>query len=285
MLFDFSRQPYLDAPNDNGGADPNIDPNPADPVDPVDPAPTDPPSDPEPKPEPFLSIKYNKDEVPLTKEEAVELAQKGKNYEKAIERAKQEAAQPARDAYIAEQGYMWNGKPITTEAEYKQALKWQQEAERYATEKGVTPEEAHRELEKDRRLQDLETETKLTKRLLTLDQEKKPLKDKVYFSELEPEIDQLVTENAKKGIDISVEAAYYYLRGQRLEELIGQEKGKAVKSTLANVQDRLNRGLTSGSEGAATDVDVPINSDMAAAFGNDPKRIAKYVKDKIKSRS
>ncbi|SDG47666.1 hypothetical protein [Desulfosporosinus hippei] len=32
------------------------------------------------------------------------------------------AAQAARDAFIAEQGYEWNGKPITTEAEYKQAL-------------------------------------------------------------------------------------------------------------------------------------------------------------------
>jgi hypothetical protein len=32
------------------------------------------------------------------------------------------AAQTARDTFIAEQGYEWNGKPIRTEAEYKQAL-------------------------------------------------------------------------------------------------------------------------------------------------------------------
>jgi len=68
---------------------------------------------------PFLKIKYNKDEVPLTMEEAQTLAQKGMNYDKAVERARQEA----RDSLIASYGYEWNGKPITTEAEYNQALR------------------------------------------------------------------------------------------------------------------------------------------------------------------
>jgi hypothetical protein len=166
-----------------------------------------------------------------------------------------------------------------------QAQKEQEKVEKYAADKGLTEDEARRDLDKDRRLKELETKTKLTERLLTLDQEKKPLKDEPFFTELESEIDQLVTDNAKKGIDVSVEAAYRYLVGSRLKELLSQEKGKAVKKTLADVQDRLNRGLTSDSEGAASDSDIPINSDMAAAFGNDPKKIAKYVKDKIKSRS
>jgi hypothetical protein len=39
------------------------------------------------------------------------------------------AAQQARDAVIAEMGYEWKGKPITTEAEYKQALKEKQLAD------------------------------------------------------------------------------------------------------------------------------------------------------------
>jgi hypothetical protein len=99
-----------------------------DPVEPI--APTDPPEPVEPsepiKPtepqESFLEIKYNKEQLKLDKEKAAELAQKGMNYDKAVERAKQEA----RDTYIAEQGYEWNGRKITTEADYKKALREQE---------------------------------------------------------------------------------------------------------------------------------------------------------------
>jgi hypothetical protein len=199
------------------------------------------------------------------------------------EEAKQKLAR--LDAWVSEN---FGHYGLRTWKDYQaavQAQKEQEKVQQYATEKGLTEEEARSELEKDRRLQQLEQETKLTKRLLTLDQEKKPLKDKVYFKELEPEIDQLVIDNAKKGVDVSVEAAYYYLRGQKLDELLSQEKGKAVKKTLADIQDRLNRGLTSDSEGNATDTDIPVDSEMASAFGNDPKKIAKYVKQQIKSRS
>jgi hypothetical protein len=48
-------------------------------------------------------------------------------------RLKEETArikQAERDAYVAEQGYTWNGKPITTEAEHRQALNEQAEYER-----------------------------------------------------------------------------------------------------------------------------------------------------------
>lgn len=42
------------------------------------------PSEEEAKPEPFLNIRYNKEDVALTREEAIELAQKGKNYDKVL---------------------------------------------------------------------------------------------------------------------------------------------------------------------------------------------------------
>lgn len=47
------------------------------------------------------------------------------------ERVRQEAAQQGRDAWVAEQGYEWNGKRIATEAEYKQALKEKEIRDRY----------------------------------------------------------------------------------------------------------------------------------------------------------
>jgi hypothetical protein len=77
-----------------------------------------------------IKVKYNHQELELPYDEAVTHIQKGMNYDKAVERARQEAAQEAaqkaRDAVIAEMGYEWKGKPITTEAQYKQALKEKQ---------------------------------------------------------------------------------------------------------------------------------------------------------------
>lgn len=57
--------------------------------------------------------------------------QKGLVMDKAVERARQEAAQQARDAVIAEMGMEWNGKPIKTESEYKQAVAEQKLIEQY----------------------------------------------------------------------------------------------------------------------------------------------------------
>lgn len=76
---------------------------------------------------PKLKIKFNHEEREIPLDEAAVLAQKGLNYEKAVERAKQEA----RDAYVADQGHLWNGKPITTEAELKQARAEQELIEKY----------------------------------------------------------------------------------------------------------------------------------------------------------
>lgn len=94
---------------------------------------------------PKVKIKYNSEERELDLEEAAQLAQKGMNYEKAVERARQEA----RDAVIAEMGYTWNGKPIQTEAEYKQALEEQRIIEKYKDRD--LPEEVIQELIESRR--------------------------------------------------------------------------------------------------------------------------------------
>lgn len=94
-----------------------------------------------------IKIKYNHEEREIDVEEAAALAQKGLNYEKAIERARQEAAQKARDEVIASMGMTWNGKPITTEAEYKQALAEQELINKYSD----LPDEVRQELLESRR--------------------------------------------------------------------------------------------------------------------------------------
>lgn len=88
-----------------------------------------------------LPIKYNGEDRVLTRDEAQALAQKGMNYERAIERAAAEAAQAARDSYIAEQGYEWNGQAIKTEAEYKAAVAEKDLRDKYAN---LPPEVAER---------------------------------------------------------------------------------------------------------------------------------------------
>lgn len=74
-----------------------------------------------------FKVKFNHTDMEITQDEAREYAQKGMNADKAIERSKQEA----RDAYVAEQSYEWNGSKITTEAQYKQALAEQKMREEY----------------------------------------------------------------------------------------------------------------------------------------------------------
>jgi hypothetical protein len=77
--------------------------------------------------QPKIKIKYNHQDMELPYEEAVQHIQKGMNYDKAVERARQEAL----DEYIASLNYEWNGKPIKTKAEYDQALKEKEIFERY----------------------------------------------------------------------------------------------------------------------------------------------------------
>lgn len=52
-----------------------------------------------------------------------------------------EVKQQAKDELVAEMGYVWNGKPITTEKQYKEALAEQKEQERRAEleSKGIDP--------------------------------------------------------------------------------------------------------------------------------------------------
>lgn len=135
------RQPYLDTIDSMGGGDIDFSADTEDFSFEDEEAGEDttPPEEPpaEETPEPYkLRVKYNHDELELAEDEAIPLIQKGMNYDKAVERAAQEARQQAIDDYIASQGYEWKGQPITTEADYKMAL-----YEQGLMEKGVDPAE------------------------------------------------------------------------------------------------------------------------------------------------
>jgi len=87
------RQPYLSEDDgvNLGGGEPSPEPT-------TEPTPAPDGGGTEPTPEPQrIKVKYNHQELEIPYEEAVQHIQKGMNYDKAVERARQEAAQQARD--------------------------------------------------------------------------------------------------------------------------------------------------------------------------------------------
>jgi hypothetical protein len=154
MLSKRFMQPYMDEDNGanlGGGAIPP-EPTPAGP----EPSPepqggNEPAPEPTPAPEPQkIKVKYNHQELELPYEEAVTHIQKGMNYEKAVERARQEA----RDAWIAEQGYEWKGKRITSESEYRTALREYELEQEIAQKYAHLPEDVRAELIENRRFRE-----------------------------------------------------------------------------------------------------------------------------------
>lgn len=164
MLFKKFRAPYLDADDgvNLGGGEPapdtelstDTEPEP-EPQGGNEPEPT---TEPEPMPEPQLpqsiKVKFNHREMELPYEEAVTHIQKGMVFDKAVERARQEAAQEARDSWIAEQGYEWKGRPIKTEAEYRKALQEQDLEQKVRSQYANVPDEVVNELIESKRFRE-----------------------------------------------------------------------------------------------------------------------------------
>jgi len=198
-----------------------------------------------------------------------------------IAAARRTAEAKAKDEIIAELFGQEYG--IKTYTEYQAALAKQQEQERLAelTQNNI-PEEVAKEIIENRKFRE---EAKAKEYDLLIEQKKAALKDKPYFAELEADIDNLVKDSKSRGQLIDLEVAYKYLRGEKMEELLSKTEDDAVKRTIANVHDRAKRGVGAlSSDAGSTDADITgINLDMAAAFGNDPKEIAKYVKKQSRS--
>lgn len=161
----------------------------------------------------FLKVKYNKEEIELDEENAKELAQKGLNYDKAIERAKQDS----RDAYIAEQNYEWNGKPITTEAEYKQALQEKELMDKYKDQN--LPDDVISELIENRKFRE-QYKSKEQEQQEKAKQEQ----DFQEFLEAYPDI---------KAEDIPKEVWEDHAKGKTLVDAYSRHENKKLKEQLS----------------------------------------------------
>lgn len=84
--------------------------------------------------EEVTTSQQTEDKVQQTPEENAHYAQIRRDYESKLQAETQKARQEARDEWIKSQGYTWNNKPITTEAEYNQAL-----LEKQYQDKGIDP--------------------------------------------------------------------------------------------------------------------------------------------------
>jgi hypothetical protein len=184
----------------------------------------------------LFKLQYNKEEMEIPLEEARALAQKGMNYEKAVERAKQEA----RDSYIAEQGFEWNGKPITTEAEYKQALQEREWMEQYQNQD--LPDEVVQELIEGRKFRESFQEQQKAKEV-EQKQQAEAMEFFEYFNQVngrayQPgDLPSEVTQMAEE-MNIPIKFAYMQYHTQQLQnqlKVLKQNESNAKRAPIGGV--------------------------------------------------
>ena len=182
----------------------------------------------------------------------------------------------------AEYAKLYGQYGINSKAEYEDYVVRQQEEERQQKliEQGIDPDALKEAVASDPDVQWARTfreKQEVENFRAQAKDEKASLKDEPYFSDLEAEIDTLIETSLQQGKMINPGTAYRFLVGQNIKDLITRSKDQTAKQTLANVQDRANRGLTGGSDFSVNDIDYSdVDSEMARAFGNDPKDIAEY---------
>lgn len=155
----------------------------------------------------------------------------------AAERAK--IAQESRDAWIAEQGYSWQGKSITTEAEYKQALR-EQEIMKSLEGQNVPPEIVEEIVagKRDReRLNEILTQQEFQKKINSDIQAFQKAHPSVSLEAIDPEVYSLIEQS---GGNLSLLDAYN--RIELPKEMARLKQALEVKETNAK-----NAGTSPGS--------------------------------------
>lgn len=115
-----------------------------------------------------------------------------------------------------------------------------------------------------------------------LQSQKRALQKDRYFSLLEKDVESVLEQRP----DLDFQTVYFHMKGMKAEELEKQIVSNAEKRTIANIQDRARR-RSLGSDGG-TDDSISTSSyldrdslEASVAFGVDPRKIAKYVKNNL----
>ena len=181
---------------------------------------------------PFLRVKYNKEELELDEERARELAQKGLNYDKVQERLQQFESDP-RLKFIEQLASQHNMTPD----EYIQAVQQQQEQERIQqlVEQGISEEVAQEMLENRKFREQFENEKKAK-----AEEEKKNAQYNEFFDyfrqangrDFAPDKDEIppsVWEAANNGVPLK----FAYMEHQNN---VLQQQLQTLKQNQANAQ-------------------------------------------------
>jgi hypothetical protein len=161
--------------------------------------------------------------------------------EQRIKEATEKARQEARDSWVAEQGYEWKGKPITTEAEYKQALQEKELEDKIRAQYSNVPEELiNKLLEHDKVVKQYQTEKQTA--------EQKAAESKMYsdFLEAYPDV---------KPTDIPPEVWKEVKAGKNLTDAYVRHENKLLKAEREKFQqlqqtqqaDKANAAASTGS--------------------------------------
>jgi len=225
-----------------------------------------------------IKVKYDKEDRELTEEEAIPWIQKGMNYDRK-EKKVTELEQELSELRLKE-----SEREILTG---KQALEKNLRDEGYdeeAIKKMVEPAFKTTQDRLDKERVQAEKTLMLAKRTT----EKDSLKDKPFFKEVEKELDSFLVNpiNAKVPLNVAYDVAVgRYASSPEFQDVIKNTK----QSAIADYQDKSKRSGSMTSEGTPEDlVDVHIldekSLEMVNAFGIDPKKIAKYVKETLKKK-
>lgn len=260
------RQPYLDADTDIGGSAPNEPiPNESAPEGNPDPAPQ-PNDDTQPKVE-KIKVKYNHEEMEIPYEEAVVHIQKGMNYEKAIEKAKQEYDSKIAQLFGDEYG-------IKTFDDYLNAIQEQREQDRInkLVEQNI-PEEYAKELIESKKFRE-QYESEIRQK----QEETKRIEELKEFQSEYPDV---------KLDEIPKEVFEQVGNGRTLLDAYSRYEVKVLKDQL-NQLKKLQENAQSSTGSVAGNGNVPddfISEDVFEAKKNDRNWVIKNLEKITKSRS
>lgn len=153
-----------------------------------------------------------------------------------FEARKQQEVQRAKDELIASQGMEWNGKPITTEAEYKQALVEKQAYDRAIAE-GQSPEIAQQLAEQTRKNQELEERVSNFERQNAINQQEAEFKNDEFLSPIYNQYSDEIRNLADLyNVDINTAWSLFVGNPQNLKTIIENQTKNVEQTTIQNIQ-------------------------------------------------
>lgn len=151
-----------------------------------------------------------------------------------FETERKSAAQQARDSWIAEQGYEWKGKPITTEAEYREALQEQELEEKIRAQYADVPDEIVNELLEGKRFREQYQNQQKTFE----EQQRKAQAEKDFVSRRDAMYEEFLSEFPDIDL-VSIPQEVFADANKWLES--GGREGRRLADALTRHQDRQRR--------------------------------------------